>query len=1104
MFKKVCFSPNSNVKTYSDEQVKANPEIINRFTKLAKNLKSIAPKSDDFLYFSIIFLKAAESALLDDYGKIKKVGNEDAWGFFDENWKWHGNVKPHRNNNKDIFPESQLKIATPLWIGKPLCRDHESSSVDGIRGIILDTYYDEKYKQVVGLCALDRKSYPALAAKVESGLVRYGSMGTAVENSICTECGNVATNQNEYCSHITSRAAHGEINVGLKPIEYSLVVQPAEPGAVLLKCIASLNKYKEEFAGYGVEDVPEMLGKLSEKQAQHLEGIMKMACGDNGCSISDRKRIVTSFLSNNGLVKSAKIDRENAAAANNVGNAVKTLSEITNGSVPDEISSILEESILEVSAPPEALTSGESMSGSKLPGDLSEFSAASSRLGLNGNAVSSEENLDFQTDGDLLAQTLPSGERPVAVTANDKSVIIRNNSINDVDFDNLTISSILEDIMNESRLKKRAELRRRIAYMQGGSEGAEPNTYKSEQYAWDHDKHMHQTGNMGGDSGMVPGDSEVKQKLSRAELNERRLKRMAYMQGGSEGREPSYSGDAPFAHDHDRHMHQTGNLGGDSGMVPGDSEVKEKHSRANDRSSLTKSAYNGPSLSTRFLVKTNRSGQIDRGNSVFQVFAGDKRVIQAKASEIFGPELNDNWNWLRSREYGKEVCNQIRQSGLSTVSNLLKSAQDLEMPELPADAGAAPELPGAEAAPPAPEMPPMDAAAPPMDDLGVDEEEAEEEDPAQGIDSRLSEIEGAINEIRDLVDVLQDQRMADVDVNVFTGKDKGEEQVESEMTALSKELLGNLKVVYAKLDSSADELAMVGETYENISKLSSSQAREFRKLASEAIRDADQISGEAKSLVRIAKAMESHLDEGDHASYVEDDVSYIEDDASCASGMGGDMADDMADSPDEENDAVDGLIAAAMDLRRSRRENLLKQSEDRVLAGRRAARENLLKSAMEAEVSDEADAPEHDADTPEHDAADGTMTAEEAFDALASDSSSDLKKALAAKMKSAQEDEARESYRIKLRRAYDVGLDMQRKGLLPTTKTALDKQVDEIMDFDDRAFESFKRSIASARPVRTMKVASDLGGVNIGVEDDSVSTSSSGNLTADALSSLWE
>ena len=1081
MFKKVCFSPDSNVKTHSNEEIKANPEIVERFTKLANNLKSIAPKSDDFLYFSIIFLKSAESALLDEDGKIKKVGSEDAWGFFDENWSWHGNVKPHRNNNKDIFPEAQLKIATPLWIGKPLCRDHESSSVDGIRGIILDTYYDEKYKQVVGLCALDKVNYPSLAAKVQSGLVRYGSMGTAVETSICTECYNRATNQNEYCQHILTRTAHGEINVGLKPIEYSLVVQPAEPGAVLLKCIASLNEYKQEFINYGVEDVPEMLGRLSEKQAQHLDGIMKTACGDDGCSVTDRRRIVTSFLSNNGLMKLAETDSE---ALRNIAETAERLSD---DGIPEDIRQKLADGIRnfdlsEVSVPSgETFTSGENMSGERLPGDLSEFSAASSRIGLTGNAVSSGDNPDFSTEGDLLGQPTPPGEAPVAVTADKKDVNVRNGSINDVDFDNLTISSILEDIMNESRLKKRAELRRRIAYMQGGSEGREPNTYKSEQYSWDHDKQMHQDGNMGGDTGMMPGDSETKEKLSRAELKERRLKRMAYMQGGSEGREPNTYKSEQYSWDHDKQMHQDGNMGGDSGMVPGDSEVKEKVSRA---------AYNGPSLSTRFLVKRSSVGSVDRANSVFQVFAGDKKVIQAKASEIFGPELNDNWDWLRSREYGKEVCSQIREAGLATVSNLLKSAQDLELEAPEADAPAD--------APPMdmPEAPPMDMPeAPALEDAPLGEEGEEEEDPAAGIDTRLSDMERMIDEVRDLVDELQDQRMADVDVNVFTGKDKGDEQVESEMTALSSQVLNNLKVAFAKLDSSADELAMVGETYDNISKLSSAQAKEFRKLAGEAIRDADQISGEVKGLVSVAMAMKEHMGMDhmvDSASYAED----MENDADC-------MTDDAHMAEDEENDADDGgvgeLIAAAMDLRKSRREALLKQSEDRVLSDRKNAREAILKEAMEAEEHSDAADDEVDAADDEVAAADdATITSEATVE------DSELKKALASKMKKAEEDEARESYRVKLRRAYDVGLDMQRKGLLPTTKTALDKQVDEIMDFDDRAFESFKRSIASARPVKNVKIASDLGGVNIGVESDPGTTSVSSVLTADALANLWD
>lgn len=1103
MFKKICFSPESNVESFSEESVKANPDILKKFTKLAKGLKDIAPKSDDFLYFSIIFLKAAESALLDENGKIKKVGSEDAWGFFDENWRWHGNVKPHRNNNLDIFPESQLKLATPLWIGKPLCRDHESSSVDGIRGVILDTYYDEQFKQVVGFCALDRANYPDLASKVESGLVRFGSMGTAVATSICTECGNQATNQNEYCQHVNGRTAHGEINVGLKPIEYSLVVQPAEPGAILLKCIASLNKYKEEFVNYGVKDVHNMLGKLSEKQAQHLDNIMKTACGANGCSISERKRIVTSFLENNGLLKSADLSPEevrNLAEAAKVANDPKT---------PDDTKRALNDAIMDASIPEgESFTSGEPAIGSRLPGDVQEFSSASSRMGLSGGGDTGN-NPDFSTERDPFNYT-PSGEAAVAVAALDEGGIISKESKVD-NIDNLTISSILEDIMNRSRMKKRAELRRKIAYMQGGSEGREPTYTGDQPFSFDHDKHMHQDKGMGGDSGMFPGDSETKEKLSRAELKRRMLRRQAYMQGGSEGREPAYTGDQPFSFDHDKHMHQDKGMGGDSGMFPGDSETKEKLSRARaNRSGLRKSAYNGPSLSTRFLVKTKRDGSVDRANSVFQVFAGDKRVITATASEIFGPELNSNWNWLRSREYGKEVCRQIRTSGLNAVAGLLKSAQ--ELPAAPAPDMGAPDMGAPDMGAPdmgAPDMgaPDMDLELPPLEEPGdeLGEEEEEEEDPAVGVDNRLAEMETLIDEVRNLVDQMKDQRTADVDVNVFTGKE-GERTVDTGMTALSAEVLRDLRVAKAKLDNSADELAMIGETYENITRLSSTQARQFKKLAGEAIRDADQLTGEVKGLCRFASTL-GDMSMGDDHNLVDD---FDDSDLTDLDDTDMDFEDDLSMGMDHAD--VDDLVASAMDLRRSRREAILKQAEDRVLSQRSNARKALLKKAedMTGHVHDESCADDHDEDMAmDHDESmamdhDESMGMDHGDLETAASAQSTLKRALAEKVQAQKEKDAREAYRIKLRRAYDVGLEMQRKGLLSTTKVALDKQVDEIMDFDDRAFESFKRSIASAKPARSVKIASDLGGVNIGVEDDSAVNNQVSTLGADALASLWD
>ena len=167
MIKKISASPEGKISEISSDKILASPELMDRMSKVANDIRSIAPRSDDFTYFSIVFLKSAEAALLDDYGKVKKIASgEDAWGFFDENWKWHGNVQPLKNNNGDIFPESELKKAAKDWVGKPLCRDHESSSVDGIRGIILDTHYDDKFKQVVGLCALDKVNYPKYCNRI--------------------------------------------------------------------------------------------------------------------------------------------------------------------------------------------------------------------------------------------------------------------------------------------------------------------------------------------------------------------------------------------------------------------------------------------------------------------------------------------------------------------------------------------------------------------------------------------------------------------------------------------------------------------------------------------------------------------------------------------------------------------------------------------------------------------------------------------------------------------------------------------------------------------------------------------------------------------------
>jgi hypothetical protein len=1138
MLKKICYSNEPKIQTESAEKVLASQELVDRLNKLATDVRAIAPKSDDFLYFSIIFLKAAESAYLDENGKVKKLANgEDAWGFFDENWKWHGNVLPHRNNNRDIFPESQLKIAAKKWVGMPLCRDHESSSVDGIRGIILDAHYDEKFKQVIGLCALDKVNYPDLARKVTTGLVRYGSMGTAVEVSICSECGNKASTQKEYCSHVLGKTAHGEINVGLKPIEYSLVVQPAEPGAILLRCLASLEDYRTEFVNYGVENVDEMLGRLSEKQASHLETIMKTACGENGCSIPQRKKIITSFLANNGFIKESDL---------------KDTSGHTN-------SDIKTYAYQESDAGSERFTSGE-------PGVRNQLFGATSSHSILGTK-DPEDEPDFTASSDVVkAVNRNPSSAPLTSVAGVK------------DSDKLSINQLLEDIMSETNLKKRAELRRRIAYMQGGESVddksyREPSGFKSDKMSETvrntQDRHLLQDADM---DKLTREDMALKEKLSRAALKDARLRRIAYMQGGESVDDKGYREPATFKSDkmsetvrntQDRHLLQDADM---SKLTREDMALKEKLSRASARgAALNKVAYTGPSLTTRFSVKRNANGSINKSASVFEVFSGNRRVIAATAGDIFGSDLNGNWDWIKSEEYGREVCRQIRASGIPYVSGLLKAAQELppppDMGAAPADAGAPPAPAAAGAAlPPMDDMGAVPMGAEPMDDemapegdAGAEEEESAEkaEDPAGQIDKELTDIETAVSAVRDLVNELKDKQQADVDVNVFTGKKKDGEEDEEKL-ALSRHLFNDLKKAYRQLDSSADELAMVAETYENIAKLSSAQRREFVKLAGEARKDSARILGEATSLIRVAKTF---VTAGGLKKSAQSAKDYMKDDYV----MEGDEASDYVDYEDDammgpehdmydgEHAAADELVSAAMDMRRARREAIVKQAESSALSKRSAARTALLKRAEEAVNMAEDEAKDkkhpmkgHDKDMKGHDKGKKSEKGDDSGDVKDDDLNdmsalhtmngmqmgmrsqenmpagmsagpqmSDQVKAfdvrasaLNARMQQKKAEDERESYRIKLRRAYDVGMEMQRKGLLPQTKVALDKQVDDIMAFDDGAFEAFKRSIANAKTVRSVKVAADLGGVNVGVESEA--TNQSGSITADKLLSLWD
>ena len=98
--------------------VMQDEEIHNRFKtilaeikleeKKAAEIKKIAPKAEDFLYFTAVMMHAAERSILNDDGSIKKDANgkdvEASWEINEKtgSWKWKCSdpaINPYKNNN---------------------------------------------------------------------------------------------------------------------------------------------------------------------------------------------------------------------------------------------------------------------------------------------------------------------------------------------------------------------------------------------------------------------------------------------------------------------------------------------------------------------------------------------------------------------------------------------------------------------------------------------------------------------------------------------------------------------------------------------------------------------------------------------------------------------------------------------------------------------------------------------------------------------------------------------------------------------------------------------------------------------------------------------
>jgi hypothetical protein len=182
-------------------------------------------------------------------------------------------ISSRTNDNFDTFPAEEIKTAYRTFVGKPVFVNHRNDNHRRARGVIIDAALHEDTNPdgtpdtwVEVLMEIDGQKFPKLAQAILAGEVDRTSMGTDVEYSVCSFCGNRASTPLEYCQHIPKlkgkrirrRTASGtqedvlvhEICYGLRFFENSLLVEePADPTAYFL----------------GVESGPGVVSKAASK-----------------------------------------------------------------------------------------------------------------------------------------------------------------------------------------------------------------------------------------------------------------------------------------------------------------------------------------------------------------------------------------------------------------------------------------------------------------------------------------------------------------------------------------------------------------------------------------------------------------------------------------------------------------------------------------------------------------------------------------------------------------------------------------------------------------------------------------------------------------------
>ncbi len=657
-----------------------SPEVLENFRKFALNLKKVAPKAEDFLYFSAVMMHAAEASAINDDGtpKLNAKGEtvQVGWDKSGGTWKWatnDPNIKPYKNSNGDIFPEEELVKAYKKWQHKPLCIDHKSSSVDHVRGFIVDTYYDRNLKRVIALCALDKAGYPQLARQVATGVSNCVSMGTAVGRAICSDCARVARAEADFCDHMRRKTCYGEINVDLNPIELSIVVNGADPKANIKHIIAAANTLNTY-----LENKSKELNKLADLVFSAKLIVSDPKGNEGGGS--------TEFNVQTSDIEKFKSDLDSAfKKLEEINSSAKISRKDTNDMVSNQIT--------DHATMDEGSESGLDDLGLAPP----HARYASAELGEDSIAELRKLTLAIETKLDNMKHSL------------DKLV-------------KTSINKQEENMTGSNEINK-------VGYYQGTEEPTpgQPKYTKdplNEKLRTDGDKQMSGQGPFPGvgpvdgvhpspESADVNDELERKKMLARAESEERYLKRHAIVNMAKQAIENKKSwflnGEGPnnpntptpgkpkypkdklneeLRDNEDKQMvgqKPFPDVGSVDGLHPSpqSADVSDEKKR--------KEMLARAQLRARFVKATDSVGSPDLGNSAWEVFQGDKLILTASVAELTNGRTDiASYNTVANTDFGAKLLQNIKTFGSEGFKAIIKKAQTPDV-----GAPAAPEAPPA-------------------------------------------------------------------------------------------------------------------------------------------------------------------------------------------------------------------------------------------------------------------------------------------------------------------------------------------------------------------------------------------------------------------------